>query len=122
MQWVESRDITRVGGSVVGGAGVRNPICKGGRMQRHGVEGIHEGLLIPRPCPRMPGQCGRPGLYGVLLLMKETGVDRNRRQWRGRGRADLTWYVAEGWNSGYHSLRGTLGLLSEAPWTRPHLN
>jgi hypothetical protein len=47
MQWVESRDITRVGGSVVGGAEVRNPISKGGRMQRHGVEGICEGLLIP---------------------------------------------------------------------------
>jgi hypothetical protein len=82
MRWVESRDITRVGGSVVGGAGVRNLICKGGRMQRHGVEGIREGVLIPQPHPQMPGRCGRPGLYGALLL-KEAGVDRNQHQWTG---------------------------------------
>jgi hypothetical protein len=37
---------------------------------------------------------------------------------------DLMRYVAEGWNSGHHQLRGMLGLLSEAPgpghiWIEP---
>jgi hypothetical protein len=35
---------------------------------------------------------------------------------------DLSWYVGEGWNSVHHRLRRALGLLSEAPWTWPHLD
>jgi hypothetical protein len=103
---------------MVESAGVCYPICDGGLVQRHGVERVGEGLLVPAPSPQVPRQSGQQ----LALLLHVPKVYRKWRQgWR-RGRSDLLRLIAKGGRDRHHGLRLLQRLLPETPGTRPHLD